>query len=88
MARTETIAEGVDLYLGDCREILPTIRANHPEIVAMEARTRRFVEEFRGQSSADLDLLHQKENEIARLLVENNRLRRAYLAAIGVKPMP
>jgi site-specific DNA-methyltransferase (adenine-specific) len=23
--RTETLAEGVTLYLGDCREILPTI---------------------------------------------------------------
>lgn len=26
MARTETIAEGVTLYLGDCREILPTLQ--------------------------------------------------------------
>ena len=25
MSRIETIAEGVTLYLGDCREILPTI---------------------------------------------------------------
>ena len=25
MTRKETIAEGVDLYLGDCREILPTL---------------------------------------------------------------
>lgn len=27
MSRTETIAEGVTLYLGDCREILPTLTA-------------------------------------------------------------
>ncbi len=25
MTRTETLAEGVTLYLGDCREILPTL---------------------------------------------------------------
>lgn len=28
MSRVETIAEGVTLYLGDCREILPTLQAD------------------------------------------------------------
>ena len=26
MIRTETITEGVTLYMGDCREIMPTLR--------------------------------------------------------------
>lgn len=41
--------------------------ASHPDVVARSEQTRRFVDEFRGQTSVDLDALHQKENEIARL---------------------
>jgi PBP1b-binding outer membrane lipoprotein LpoB len=50
--------------------------ANHPDILAMEKQTQRFVDEFRARASTDLDALHQKENEIAGLTSENLRLRR------------
>lgn len=40
MTRKETIAEGIDLYLGDCREILPTLeRAAAPQPVGVAQAT-------------------------------------------------